>query len=45
MLIVGERHLATVLGRNVRHYDGHHPGPHVVGVRGARVHRLPFLGG
>ncbi|WP_406043302.1 integrase core domain-containing protein [Micromonospora sp. NBC_00898] len=56
MLIVGERHLTTVLGEYTRHYNDHrphrsldqrppNPSPHVVDLNGARVQRQPILGG
>ncbi|MGC5021447.1 integrase core domain-containing protein [Micromonospora sp. DT47] len=56
MLIVGERHLAAVLGEYVAHYNGHrphrslgqqppNPAPQVVDLNAARVHRRPILGG
>jgi len=56
MLIVGERHLATVLAEYVSHYNGHrphrsldqrppNPPPQVVDLTVARVHRRPILGG
>jgi transposase InsO family protein len=56
MLIVGERHLAAVLGEYTSYYNGHrphrslgqqppNPAPHVVDLTAARVHRRPILGG
>jgi transposase InsO family protein len=55
MLIVGERHLVAVLSEYTRHDNGHrphrslgqppNPGPHVVDLSAARVHRRPILGG
>jgi len=56
MLIVGERHLATVLAEYVSHYNGHrphrsldqrppNPPPQAVDLTVARVHRRPILGG
>ena len=56
MLIVGERHLATVLTEYVAHYNAHRPhrslgqqppkpAPHVVDLNAARVQRRPILGG
>jgi hypothetical protein len=56
MLIVGERHLTTVLSEYTRHYNGHrphrslgqqppNPAPQVVDLNAARVHRRPILGG
>ena len=57
MLIVGERHLATVLDEYTRHFNGHRPhrtldqrspvGPRqeVVDQANARVERRPILGG
>ncbi|MCW2641287.1 MAG: Integrase catalytic region, partial [Dactylosporangium sp.] len=55
-LIVGERHLAAVLGEYTSHYNGHrphrslgqqppNPAPHVVDLNAARVHRRLVLGG
>jgi transposase InsO family protein len=56
MLIVNERHLATVLAEYTAHYNGHRPhrslgqqppapAPHVVDLNAARVHRRPILDG
>jgi transposase InsO family protein len=56
MLIVGERHLATVLTDYTSHYNGHRPHrsldqqppkrrKEVVDLTAARVHRRPILGG
>ncbi|WP_307813038.1 integrase core domain-containing protein [Micromonospora coerulea] len=56
MLIVGERHLTTVLAGYTRHYNDHrphrsldqrppNPSPHVLDLNGARVQRQPILGG
>jgi putative transposase len=56
MLILGERHLATVLAEYVAHYNGHrphrslgqqppNPSPHVADLTTARVQRRPILGG
>jgi putative transposase len=56
MLILGERHLATVLAEYTSHYNGHrphrslgqrppNPPPDVVGLTAARIRRRPILGG
>jgi transposase InsO family protein len=56
MLIVGERHLTTVLTEDTRHYNDHrphrslgqqppNPPPHVVDLTAARIHLRPILGG
>jgi putative transposase len=56
MLIVNERHLATVLAQYTCHYNDHrphrsldqrppNPAPRVVDLNAARVHRRPILGG
>lgn len=56
LLIVNERHLATVLAEYTAHYNGHrphrslgqqppNPAPHVVDLNAARVHRRPILDG
>jgi putative transposase len=56
MLIVGERHLSSVLTEYTAHYNGHRPhrslgqqppdpAPHVVDLAAARVQRRPILGG
>jgi transposase InsO family protein len=56
MLIVNERHLATVLAEYTAHYNSHRPhrslgqqppapAPHVVDLNAARVHRRPILDG
>jgi putative transposase len=56
ILIVSERHLATVLAQYVAHYNGHrphrslgqqppNPSPHVVDLNAARLQRRPILGG
>jgi len=56
ILIVNERHLATVLAEYTRHYNHHrphrslgqrppNPPPHVNDLNAARVHRRPVLGG
>ena len=56
MLIVHERHLATVLAQYVRHYNQHrphralqqrppNPSPRVVDLDTARVRQRPILGG
>src|SRR5947209_6002046 len=56
MLIVGERHLSSVLAEYTAHYNGHRPhrslgqqppdpAPHVVDLATARVQRRPILGG
>jgi hypothetical protein len=56
MLIIGERHLATVLAEYLRHHNDHRPHrslrhqppippPQVVDLNTARVYRRPILGG
>jgi putative transposase len=56
MLIVGERHLATVLTEYTSHYNDHRPHrsldqrppkrrTKVVDLTAARIHRRPILGG
>jgi putative transposase len=56
ILIVGERHLATVLAEYTRHYNGHrphrslgqqppNPPPQVVDLATVRAQRRPILGG
>jgi putative transposase len=56
MLIIGERHLATVLGDYTHHYNDHrphralrqqppNPRPHVVDLNPARIRRRQVLGG
>jgi hypothetical protein len=56
MLIVGERHLTTVLAEYTSHYNGHRPhrslgqqppdpSPHVADLNAARVQRRPIIGG
>jgi hypothetical protein len=56
MLIVGERHLATVLAEYARHYDDHrphrargqrppNPSPQTVELNAARIRRRPILAG
>jgi hypothetical protein len=56
MLILGERHLATVLAEYAAHYNGHrphrslgqhppNPSPHVADLTAARIQRRPILGG
>ena len=56
MLIVGERHLATVLAEYTSHYNDHrphrslgqrppNPPPHIVDLAAARIKRRPILGG
>jgi putative transposase len=56
MLIVGERHLASVLTEYTEHYNGHrphrslgqrppNPPSQVVDLNAARVRRRPILGG
>jgi transposase InsO family protein len=56
MLIVGERHLSSVLTGYTTHYNGHRPHrslgqrppsqpPQVVDLNAARVQRRPILGG
>jgi putative transposase len=56
MLIIGERHLTTVLTEYTHHYNDHrphrslgqrppNPPPHVVDLNAAPIHRRPILGG
>jgi transposase InsO family protein len=56
ILIVGERHLATVLAAYTSHYNDHrphrslgqrppNPPPHIVDLAAARIKRRPILGG
>jgi len=56
MLIIGERHLATVLAEYTRHYNDHrphralrqqppNPRPHVADLNPARIRRRQVLGG
>ena len=56
MLIVGERHLASVLAEYTEHYNGHRPDqslnqrppnppPQVADLTAVRVQRRPILGG
>jgi transposase InsO family protein len=56
MLIVNERHLATVLAEYTRHYNQHrphraleqkppNPSPHLVDLDAARARRRPIMGG
>jgi len=56
MLIVGERHLTSVLAEYAEHYHGHrphrslgqrppNPPPQVIDLTAARIQRRPILGG
>ena len=56
MLILGERHLATILAEYTAHYNSHrphralglrppNPAPQAVDLNAARIRRRPILGG